>query len=179
MEDEEQQQQEEEEQQQEGEEDDGMGSFYSSAADEEEEEEEDPPRRLGCQWVMRGEKWWEAHPSIRGMVFGQMISGAIAGCGMAAAALSDRGVNLPNTLNFLTYLGLCLYLLWLRRPLALSPWWYLGYAAVDVQANVLALLRCGVLLAYYPYSLFLLLLRQTNARIWNCNCLLLLLLLLP
>ncbi|CAM9445066.1 unnamed protein product, partial [Phaeothamnion confervicola] len=74
------------------------------------------------------------------LILGQLISVSLAGCGIAAASLSDRGINLPLTLNFFNYALLSFYLLGLRRPLGLPMWRYALYATFDVEANFLVVL---------------------------------------
>ncbi|CAM9202490.1 unnamed protein product [Scytosiphon promiscuus] len=84
--------------------------------------------------------------AFRTVLLGQVLSALIALMSISAASLDDRGVNLPSFVNFINYvfimLGFFFPMLLSRPSLELAlPWWrYALYAAVDVEANTLAVL---------------------------------------
>eukprot|EP00752_Nemacystus_decipiens_P002872 g2673.t1 len=76
-----------------------------------------------------------------------VLSFLIACMSMSAASLEDRGVSLPNLLNFLNYAFICLmffFPMMVRRRGSLNlqlPWFrYAFYSLVDVEANTLSVL---------------------------------------
>ncbi|KAG5178733.1 hypothetical protein JKP88DRAFT_281000 [Tribonema minus] len=77
---------------------------------------------------------------ISNLALGQVISFFISGASIAAASLSDRGMNFPVFMSFIVYLCLCGYLVRVRRPLRLPVWRYAVYALMDVEANFLVVL---------------------------------------
>lgn len=86
-------------------------------------------------------EWFLKHaPFLKSLLMGQFISVVLATAGMSAASLSDRGVNLPTLCNMCGYLLLSIFLLGIRRPLALPLWRYALFAVVDVEANFITLL---------------------------------------
>lgn len=79
---------------------------------------------------------------LSNLCLGQAVSVFISGSGIAAASLSDRGMNYPLFMSFIGYACLCIYGLRIKLPLKLPAWQYALYAFMDVEANFLVVLRC-------------------------------------
>ncbi|XP_056159615.1 uncharacterized protein LOC130135153 isoform X1 [Syzygium oleosum] len=88
--------------------------------------------------------WWRSHGTWR-MVYllflGQVVSFVMALGSFSSSLIADLGVDAPLTQMFFAYLALALVfgsiLLYRRRRLLVSWYWYLLLGIVDVQGNYL------------------------------------------
>ncbi|KAI6697868.1 hypothetical protein NL676_017987 [Syzygium grande] len=88
--------------------------------------------------------WWRSHGTWR-MVYllflGQVVSFVMALESFSSSLIADLGVDAPLTQMFFAYLALALVfgsiLLYRRRRLLVSWYWYLLLGIVDVQGNYL------------------------------------------
>ena len=81
-------------------------------------------------------------PTVRIVVFGQVISLLLCGTGVASSYIAQDGVNVPTTQSFINYFLLAVIFIPVsiyRRefvPAFKARWWiYMLIAAVDVEAN--------------------------------------------
>ena len=81
-------------------------------------------------------------PTLRIVVFGQIISLLLCGTGVASSYIAQDGVNVPTTQSFINYFLLAVIFIPVSIyrgefvPAFKARWWiYLLIAAVDVEAN--------------------------------------------
>ncbi|KAB1221302.1 Solute carrier family 35 member F2 [Morella rubra] len=94
-------------------------------------------------WCALG-SYWGSHGFRRTLwllLLGQAVSFALALCSFTSSLIANFGVNAPVTQTLFAYLSLALFygsiLLYRRRKLLVSWYWYLLLGFVDVQGNYL------------------------------------------
>ncbi|XP_042458556.1 solute carrier family 35 member F1-like [Zingiber officinale] len=82
--------------------------------------------------------------ALMGLLLGQFVSLLITSTGFSSSELARRGVNAPTSQSFLNYLLLAIVygsiVIYKRRPLQISWYYYLMLAIVDVEANFIVVL---------------------------------------
>ncbi|KAG6523742.1 solute carrier family 35 member F1-like [Zingiber officinale] len=86
----------------------------------------------------RWNKIWTKR-ALMGLLLGQFVSLLITSTGFSSSELARRGVNAPTSQSFLNYLLLAIVygsiVIFKRKPLQISWYYYLMLAIVDVEAN--------------------------------------------